>query len=71
MIEFLFDYGLFAAKLATFVIAILVVVVVSVGAGPFKYAGNSLGVMALVAGIRGRSVVIHGHCPRRTSGRGV
>ncbi len=32
MIEFLFDYGLFAAKLATFVIAILVVVVVSVGA---------------------------------------
>jgi serine protease SohB len=32
VIEFLFDYGLFAAKLATFVIAILVVVVVSVGA---------------------------------------
>ncbi len=32
MIEFLFDYGLFAAKLATFVIAILVVVVVLVGA---------------------------------------
>ena len=30
MIEFLFDYGLFAAKLATIVIAILVVVVVSV-----------------------------------------
>jgi len=30
--EFLFEYGLFAAKLATFVIAILVVVIVSVGA---------------------------------------
>lgn len=30
MIEFFFDYGLFAAKLATFVIAILVVVLVSV-----------------------------------------
>ena len=32
MTEFLFEYGLFAAKLATFVIAILVVVIVSVGA---------------------------------------
>ena len=32
MTEFLFEYGLFAAKLATFVLAILVVVIVSVGA---------------------------------------
>ena len=32
MTEFFFEYGLFAAKLATFVIALLVVVVVSVGA---------------------------------------
>ncbi len=32
MTEFLFDYGLFAAKLATFVVAILVVVVVSTAA---------------------------------------
>jgi len=30
--EFFFEYGLFAAKLATFVVAILVVVIVSVGA---------------------------------------
>ena len=32
MAEFFFEYGLFAAKLATFVVAILVVVIVSVGA---------------------------------------
>ena len=32
MTEFFFEYGLFAAKLATFVVAILAVVVVSVGA---------------------------------------
>ena len=32
MTEFFFEYGLFAAKLATFVFAILVVVIVSVGA---------------------------------------
>ena len=32
MTEFFFEYGLFAAKLATFVIALLFIVVVSVGA---------------------------------------